>query len=293
MPKSGAPLIVRTRYANNTGARLRRVLLLAGALVLAVGLISVPAAGASAASSQADDGTVESTGAGGIGPDPYQPPAELLPALKAKQAQVDALDAQLDSGGALPACGGATTCAPTSYALPNLVIHKEGEGDGKKSYTCGPAATRNMIQTLTGRNITEATYATWEKTTSSNGTYIGDIASALNTHFSTTGSWAVYAMTSTTLLKGYVINDTYTDGMGIIEHVDTGYLSFFNGKHLGHYDMIYGYSSSGGYIKIAEEWDPIYVHGSSSYGNPFGTHSEPVANVYSAIRHSNSQSIVG
>lgn len=36
------------------------------------------------------------------------------------------------------------------------------------------------------------------------------------------------------------------------------------------------------FIYVAEEWDPIYIYGSSSYGNPYGKHKEPLINAFQA-----------
>ncbi len=279
----------------STGAPWRRTFVLLGSVVLAIGLLAIPAGMASAAEPAVSGDSITSTGAGGIGPNAYTPPAALRSYLDAKVAAAHAVSAQLRArvaNGVSPDCSGPAGCAPTSYSLPNLALHKEGEGDGKKSYTCGPAATRNMVQTMTGADHTEATFASWEHTTQANGTYIGDIAAALNNHFSDWGGWDYYYMSSAVDLEGYVISDTSHYHQGVIEHIDTEYLSFFNHKKLGHYDLIYGYSASGATINIAEEWDPVYIYGSSSYGDPYGTHGEAVSNVYNAIHNSNSGSIV-
>lgn len=181
---------------------------------------------------------------------------------------------------------------PTSYTARGwtFAIHKEGEGNGKKSYTCGPSATRNMVQAMTGRDYGELQFEQWEGTTSSVGTYIGNIVSTLNGHFSAYGGWTLKTPTSTTDLRNAIIVDTAGYNQSVILNVRTGYLSFFNGKYLNHYDVAQGYTATT--IQIAEEWDPIYIYGSSSYGNPYGSHQEASTNVYNAVRYSPTGQIV-
>ena len=39
---------------------------------------------------------------------------------------------------------------------------------------------------------------------------------------------------------------------------------------------------SGRPVYVAEVWDPIYIYGASSYGNPYGRHMEPLVNAFNA-----------
>ena len=73
-----------------------------------------------------------------------------------------------------------------------------------------------------------------------------------------------------------------------MQGVATEYLSFCNGKALSHFDTIYGYKLQGASaaVYIGEEWDPIYIYGGSSYGNPYGYHLESARNGYFAQHYS-------
>lgn len=76
-----------------------------------------------------------------------------------------------------------------------------------------------------------------------------------------------------------MMSDTYNYDQSVIQGVETGYLSYFNGKNLHHFSFAYGRDSSGTVDKgrIGEEGDPIYIYGSSSYGNPYGKHNKALA----------------
>jgi hypothetical protein len=179
------------------------------------------------------------------------------------------------------------------YKLPevsNMYIWKEGEGNGKKSYTCGPSATRNMIGAMYQhrdgyyKDYGENTIAGWEGTTTS-GTAVGNIAAALNNHVSSFGSWVTHKATDRDDYLSKVAVDTYSYHQSVIVNVDTEKYSFFNDKPLNHFDFTYGWDSTDPdhrFIYVAEEWDPIYIYGSSSYGNPYGKHKEPLINAFQA-----------
>lgn len=208
---------------------------------------------------------------------------------------------------------GGTTSSPASipapdggsynYAIPevaNMYIWKEGEGNGKKSYTCGPAATRNMVAAMYASHgqgyvdFGEAQFASWEGTTTS-GTSRANVAAALNNHFSQFGSWATSRPSSKDSLLGKVAVDTRTYHQSVILNVNTGEYNWWNGKSLGHFDFAYGFDNTGStdYVKVAEEWDPIYIYGSSSYGNPYGRHPmTPLADAYRAVTSDSIHGIV-
>jgi hypothetical protein len=248
--------------------------------------------------------------------DTYTPPAAALPQLQAKDNLSNGYTAALDAGqvhfttlgatsdtGDEPGvnattdtvtpqmCGPEPTCnTPSSYYLPGLASHKEGEGNSKKHWTCGPASTRNMVQTMTGTDYGEHQFELWEGTTTS-GTSIGAISSTLNNHFGSWGGWKVYKPSSSSNLLSHVITDTLTYHQGVVSNVYTGYLSFFNGHYLRHFDMLYGWGSSGSTVRVNEEWDPVYIYGSASY-QPYGRHAEATSHVYNAIHNSPTQGIV-
>jgi hypothetical protein len=77
--------------------------------------------------------------------------------------------------------------------------------------------------------------------------------------------------------------------------VDTEELSFFNGKALNHFDFDSGWESTDStarWIYIGEEWDPIYISGASSYGNPYGKHKENLANAFRAENKTSTHKLV-
>lgn len=207
-------------------------------------------------------------------------------------------------GAASPATLDATAAtAVRNFSLPEvagMTIYKEGQGDGKKSYTCGPAATRNMVAAMYKRrdgaykNISENQYAVWEGTTTA-GTARANIAATLNNHFSAFGHWKTWRPTDRFDLLATIADDTYTYHQSVILNVDTEYYSFFNNKALNHFDFAYGYDNTNSakrLVYVGEEWDPIFIYGSSSYGNPYGKHKEQLANVYQAISHTSIHGIV-
>src|SRR4051794_33708244 len=62
----------------------------------------------------------------------------------------------------------------SDYRIPevvNMTIWKEGQGNGKKHYTCGPSATRNAVAAMNMdrygeyRDLGEQQWETWEGTT--------------------------------------------------------------------------------------------------------------------------------
>jgi hypothetical protein len=180
----------------------------------------------------------------------------------------------------------------SDYRIPavvNMTIWKEGQGNGKKSYTCGPAATRNVVNAMNMdrygeyRDLGEAQWATWEGTTT-DGTAVGNIAAAMNNHLSY-GSWVAYKATDKDDYLAHVAVNTYQYHQSVIANVDTEELSFFDNHALNHFDFDYGWDSrdsTARWIYIGEEWDPIYIYGSSSYGNPYGKHKESLANSFRA-----------
>ncbi|GAA1947756.1 hypothetical protein GCM10009798_03600 [Nocardioides panacihumi] len=191
---------------------------------------------------------------------------------------------------------------PDAYVLPEVKamrIFKEGEGNGKKSYTCGPAATRNMVAAMykrrTGayKDFGEAQFATWEKTTTA-GTSRANVARALNAHFSSFGHWTTSRPTSKASLLTTVKSDTSVYHQPVIANIDTGYLEEFWGKNLPHFDLIYGYDATGAttFLKFAEEWDPIYIYGASTYGNPYGHQKATLQHAFTAITHTAIHGIV-
>lgn len=194
---------------------------------------------------------------------------------------------------------GATT--PASYNLPevvNMTIFKEGEGNGKKSYTCGPSATRNMVAAMYKRNLgiyrdfTEQAFEQWELTDES-GTSRDNVMKTLNVHFSDYGHWTTSRPATATDYFNAVKVDTYSYHQSVIANIDTEELSFFGDHALNHFDFVYGYALDGSthYLSIAEEWNPVYIYGSASY-QPYGRHKERLTNAFSAISKTSIHGIV-
>lgn len=77
-----------------------------------------------------------------------------------------------------------------------MKIFYEGEGNGDKTYTCGPSATRNMIYNFLGIDYGEYQFQVWEDTSRYYGTNINNIVSTLNNHFSSYGGWRTLPPTS-------------------------------------------------------------------------------------------------
>jgi len=185
---------------------------------------------------------------------------------------------------------GAST--PTSYYLSEvakMTIYKEGQGNDKKSYTCGPSATRNMVAAMYKRkygaykDFGEHRFELWEGTTT-NGTARANVAKTLNDHFSGFGHWTTSRPSSANSYFNTVKLDSYAYHQSVIANVDTEELSFFKDHPLNHFDFVYGYDLDGAthYLWIAEEWDPAYIYGSADY-QPYGRHHERLTNAYSAI----------
>lgn len=198
----------------------------------------------------------------------------------------------------------AAASAPVrNYYLPEvarMTIFKEGQGNGRKSYTCGPAATRNMVAAMyehadgSYKNISENQFAIWEGTTS-NGTARANVAAALNNHFSRFGSWKTWRPSDRFAMLATIAADTHDYHQSVILNVDTEYYSFFNGKALNHFDFAYGYDNTNAakrMVYVGEEWDPVFTYGSSSYGNPYGKHREQLWNVWQAVMHTSIHGIV-
>jgi hypothetical protein len=231
--------------------------------------------------------SIENTGVADTGPAAVVAPSDQSK-VNGRAAALAQLNAQSSGGASSFSCLPAG-CPPSVYTLPIGTIFYEGQGNGGATYTCGPSATRNMVYNMTGRDYGEAQFASWENTSSSIGTYITDIRSALNNHFSTWGSWGLDLPASKTDLMADTITDTYyaTHRQEMIQNVQTSYLSFWNGHSAKHYDDVYGYDQPNSYIFVAEEWD--HVEGTSS---PYGKHRITATMDFNAVHGSPSKEVV-
>jgi len=280
---------------------LTRIAQAAAFAVILVGVAPLPHA---AADTCAQDNYTEAGTCAPVMPDP-----PMTPFQAEQQAGKDAALAAMRQRSARTKVGGriSTTIPdpgdpmPSSYQLVevhDMRIFKEGEGNGKKSYTCGPSATRNMVAAMymrkTGalRDFGEAQFEDWEGTTTS-GTSRANIANALNAHFSSFGHWTTSRPATASEFYNIVKSDTYTYHQSVITNVDTEYLPFFAGHALDHFDFVYGYYLDGNEhdLRFGEEWDPVYIYGSSSY-NPYGHHPASLADAFTAISHTPIHGIV-
>ena len=267
------------------------------------------------------DAGIDSTGSGLL-PSAYVPPTSLLTSIAAKeerladitpyvsamvadQVSVTALEGEATANNnstpaaptyaaenlASSTCKGpdGTSCPPRTQDVANQPIHAEGDGNGGVGYTCGPSSTRNMVQGMTGTDYGEAHFVDAEHTSSSDGTDIGNIASALNSQFSNYDSWELEKPSSPADLLTYAVSDVHYGHHGVIQNVNTIKLPFWGTHKARHYDLIEGYDTAGdGKIHIAEEWNHPYQNSPS----PFGHQVAAATDDYAAVTSSPSGQIV-
>ncbi len=190
----------------------------------------------------------------------------------------------------------------TSYYLSSVVNHKEGGGNpctagtsgctslGRPYYTCGAAATRNMTQAMTGVDMTEAWFVNKLGIDPVNGlyktSYIPDLLNN-NSTFNSHGSWTAVKPSSVNDYVSNIMTDTYSYHQEVIQNVQTSYYGFWQHHSTEHFDDVYGWDSSTGKVGIAEEWDPLWTWGFSSYGNPHGLHPDvDQTNSFNAVHYS-------
>lgn len=216
------------------------------------------------------------------------PPNPLVaPKLRAMApAQASTTNACIDT------CG--TYVAARSVTMPNPIFY-EGQGNNGAYWTCGPSATRNIVAGMTGRDYGEGTIATWEGTTQSNGTYIGNISGTLNSKFGSSGtlyhgaSWGISKPASATDLRADVYADENSSHPhGTILGVKTNYYPFWGGYSADHYDTASGYDYRTSYtVTIAEEYNR-----SHNGVDPYGFHTVDSTQAYAAVNHSPPQELV-
>jgi hypothetical protein len=221
-----------------------------------------------------------------------QPPLALAPdphpdgpTAAEKSAAVAALAASVAASGRAAILPHDPPVMPAKYVIPAVAamrIFKEGEGNGKKSYTCGPSTTRNMaaalFKTFRGyyKDYGEHWFEVREGTKPGIGTSTDAIARVLNHYFGQFGSWTTWRPRDKYDYLRRIRTNTYLFHESIPVAVDTEKYAYFNGKALDHIHLIYGYdlTTTPWQVKIAEEWDPIYIYGHSVYGNTYG-HQHP------------------
>lgn len=242
---------------------------------------------------------------------PEAPPltAQQEVEIQNKSAEIEALAAELrvqetagtatsagsadttESAFLIPVCENGEPCSsgkPAKYSIPasaNMTIHSQN-----KSYTCGPGSLRNMVLSMNKtRNgayssLSEAALEDLVGTTTQ-GTWIEDIARVLNSRYDSYGTWKTSNPSDKHAYLASVATDTFTYSQPLIQGVRTDKLGYFNGKRLNHFNVVYGYSRGdrSTYIKIQEGWDPVKIYGSvPSYGNPYGHRSATLASAFEA-----------
>jgi hypothetical protein len=221
--------------------------------------------------------------------------AEIYKGLRGSKAEASA-------GGATPMTTDPGGGGGTNYKLPevaNMTIWKEGQGNNKKTYTCGPSATRNMVAAMYMnrygyyQDFGEHQFEIWEGTTTQ-GTARANVAAALNNNFSGFGHWITTRPVDKDEYLSYAIYDTQYH-QSVIANIDTEFLDFWNDKALDHFDFVYGYDTTAStrYLYIGEEWDPYFAYGTTpKYGNPYGKHKEVLSHAYSAVINTSYHGIV-
>lgn len=187
-------------------------------------------------------------------------------------------------------CGGGGGPSWGKAPLPDPLF-AEGAGDGGATWTCGPAATRNMVYGMTrgALDYSEATWAYRERTTQSDGTDITNIKGALNYYVGTAwGHWDITApATNADLVSDVEADVNAANSQSGIQNVDTWPLYFWNGVGALHYDLDYGYNLNHDGIYVGEEWDH-----EENGGYPYGFREPPVSQDLKAIKASPTHEIV-
>lgn len=224
----------------------------------------------------------------------YVPTVRVERAMAAKVALRNQLMAERSraSSASPDICTSTDPCLPTSGAgsLPHP-LYAEGQGDNNAWWTCGPAATRNLVAGISGIVQSEHQFAVWEDdTVPGAATPIGNIVSTLNSHFSAYGRWGTDSPANANQLQSDIeVDVNASDQQSAILNVHTVDLKFWDGVDDGHYDLGYRYDLPDNTIGVAEEWDHEDAGGSS----PFGFHPNvPQSQVVNAVIDSASQEIV-
>lgn len=156
----------------------------------------------------------------------------------------------------------------------------------ERSYWCGPANIKQVIQFINGSSSSQSTYATSMKTDST-GTYVYRMTNELNlrqskftyayeeVHFDVNG------------MQDRILRNTTLD-KPIILHARTEYLYMYNGTSLGHYLTVSGYwidTTAPGPQSAPRAYyvDPFYKD--YGRGSVFGTHSDTIQNIFNCVNN--------
>lgn len=273
-------------------------------LVAAIGSLALLASPAMAGTSTATSTPGGSTGAPLKDPAAahYTVPATAVKGVRAKLTELARIKATAGTGGTqfqhpVP------DPSVTSFVIPGTIYdHKEGEGNpctpystgcsgkGHPTYTCAADASRNMTQTMTGKDHAEATFVGWEGIKPRIGLpTINNIADTLNNHFGKYGSWTTHAVTSANDYLAGIETDTWKYHQAVIQDLNTYFFTFWGNHKLAHYDMVYGWNAKAGTVAIAEGWHPTWTFGQKprNYPDPYGLHRKiPLQEAYNAVAHS-------
>lgn len=133
-------------------------------------------------------------------------------------------------------------------------------------YYCGPASVANALEIINGTSNSQSTYATYMGTTSSNGTAVHMVVSAMNNYQSTNSYGYRSIGTDYSRLWDPIITDTETNNVPCIVMLYTDCLDAYNGHKLNHFVLIRGFSNrnasdSSKKLYYTDSWND------SSYGN--------------------------
>ena len=162
-----------------------------------------------------------------------------------------------------------------------------------KSYTCGPASLRNMVRVM--NKVNTGSYSAMSEAkmedllnTTSNGTWIEDIVTALNNKWSHYGSWKTANPVDKYDYLASVKVDLYDYKQPLIQGVRTDHLAYYNGVALNHFNTVSGYKKvdNGKKVRIMDSWNPVKIYGylPSRYNgeNPYGHHIDWLSHVFTA-----------
>lgn len=157
----------------------------------------------------------------------------------------------------------------------------------ERSYWCGPANIKQVIQFINGSSASQSTYASSMGTSSNGGTYVYRMVNELNqrqTQF--TYKYEYIGNLALDAFKARIITCAGGD-KPVIFHTDTQYLYRYNGVSLGHYITGRGYFESVSPPTNPPQQPCVYYTDpfSADYGrgNVLGNHSDSYQNIYNSI----------
>ena len=113
----------------------------------------------------------------------------------------------------------------------------------EKSYWCGPANIKQVIQYINGSSSSQSTYASSMGTNSTDGTYVYKMVNELNkrqSDFKYAYKYVSSSMSVDDFLE--IVEKSIYAKKPMILHADTKSLSYYNGASLGHYLTLNGFA---------------------------------------------------